>query len=212
MLSSAPEAPCVTIQRHGALHSLLQTCKGGHNERLSVTVGICAMDFRSSVAFFSVLSLVLIGGSAARAQTIDPHTLYEQRCSGCHAPHAGDFARADLELADGKTVVRGTGRDLRSILARGHGKLSPRETDVMVAHLASILETGALFREKCFICHGRAVDLARSELVLRNGTLYGHYSGREIGTFLENHGRLSGPQIATAVEMLKGQLSSQTAD
>ena len=121
------------------------------------------MAFRSSAAVFYPIVLALIGGPAAHAQTIDPHALYEQHCSGCHAPHAGDFARDNLERVGDKIVVRGTGKGLRSLLARGHGKLSPPEIDAMVAHLASILESGALFQEKCFICHGRAVAFARSE-------------------------------------------------
>lgn len=98
------------------------------------------------------------------------------------------------------------------MLTRGHGKLSPGEIDVMVAHLASIVGAGGLYREKCFICHRRAVVLARSELVLGNGTFFGRYSNRDIGAFLENHGRPNGPEIATVVGMLKAQLAPQTAD
>ncbi len=119
---------------------------------------------------------------------------------------------SNLERVGDAVVGLRTGQDLHSLLSRGHGKLSPGEIDVMVAHLASIVEAGALFREKCFICHGRAVVLARSEFVLRNGTLYGRYSDRETALFLENHGRLTGPQIATIVAMLEGQLPPQTAD
>jgi len=176
-----------------------------------MTAGNSLMAYRSSAVIFCLLVLSVIGGPAAHAQSIDPHALYEQHCSVCHAPHAGDFAHGNLERRGETVVGRRTGKDLRSIFTRGHGKLSPREFDVMVAHLTSIVEAGALFREKCFICHGRAVTLARSELVLRNGALYGRYSGREIATFLENHGRLSGPQIATVVTMLKGQLAAKTA-
>lgn len=167
------------------------------------------MAVTSSAVLFFLLVLALIGGPAAQAQTIDPHALYEQRCSGCHLPHAGDFARDTLERAGNTIVVRGTGKELRSFLARGHGKLSPAEIDVMVDHLTFIVDAGALFRKKCFDCHGRAVVFARSELVLRDGTLYGRYSGRETAPFMENHGRLTGDQVATMVTMLKGQLAAQ---
>lgn len=170
------------------------------------------MACRFSATVFCLYVLVLIGRPAAHAQTIDPHALYEQRCSGCHAPHAGEFAHDNLESVGGTIAGRRTGKDLRSLLARGHGKLSPTEIDAMVAHLTSIVEAGSLFREKCFICHGRAAVLARSELILRNGTLYGRYSGRNVEAFLENHGRLNGPQIATVVAMLTGQIAPQTAD
>jgi len=177
-----------------------------------MTVGMDLRVYRCSAVVFFLLVLVLIGGPASRAQTIDPHALYEHRCSGCHAPHAGDFAHGSLDSRGDKIVGRDTGQDLRSMLTRGHGKLSAGEIDVMVAHLVSIVETGGLYREKCLICHRRAVVLARSELVLRNGKVFGRYSNRDIGAFLENHGRLNGPEIATVVGMLKGQLPPQTAD
>jgi hypothetical protein len=162
--------------------------------------------------FFYLLVFSCTGSWATLAQTIDPHELYEQRCSGCHAPHAGEFVHDNLKRLSNKIVGRDTGRELRSFLAGGHGKLAPLEIDVIVAHLESILEAGALFHQNCIICHDRAVVLARRQLVLRNGRLLGRYSGREIGTFLENHGRLKGAQIATVVEMLKGQLATQIAD
>ncbi len=173
------------------------------------------MVFRSSPLVFCLLGsalVALLGPPAAQAQTIDPHALYEQRCSGCHAPHASDFARDTLERRGDTIVLRHTGKDLRPLLARGHGKLSPPEIDLMAAHFAFILEAGALFRDKCFICHGRAVVFARSALILRNGTLYGRYSGRETARFMVNHGRLNGPQVATVVTMLKGQLGARTSD
>lgn len=167
---------------------------------------------RSPAIVLYLLVLVFIGGPAALAQPIDPHELYEQRCAGCHAPHAGEFVHDNLKRLSNKIVGRDTGRELRSFLADGHGKLVPLEIDVIVVHLESILETGALFRENCIICHDRAVVLARRQLVLRNGRLLGRFSGRDIGIFLENHGRLKGAQIATVVEMLKGQLADQITD
>lgn len=159
-----------------------------------------------------LLVFMFIASPAALAQTIDPHELYEQRCSGCHALHAGEFVHDNLKRLGDKIVGRDTGKELRSFLTGGHGKLAPLEMDVMVAHLASILEAGALFREQCLICHGRAVALARSQIILRDGRLVGRYTGRDIGTFLENHGRLKGDQIATVVQMLERQLATQIAD
>jgi mono/diheme cytochrome c family protein len=159
-----------------------------------------------------LLVFMFIGSPATLAQTIDPHELYEQRCSGCHAPHAGEYVHDNLKRLGDKIVGRDTGMELRSFLTGGHGKLAPGEIDVMFAHLASILEGGALFRERCLICHGRAVALARSQIILRDGRLVGRYTGRDIGTFLENHGRLKGVQIATVIQMLERQLATQTAD
>lgn len=168
------------------------------------------MAFRS-LAMFSYL-LFMFGSPAALAQTIDPHQLYEERCSGCHAPHAGDFVHGSLERLDDKLVGRGTGRELRAFLAGGHGRLAALEIDVVAAHLAAILAAGGLFRDKCLICHRRAVELARSHLVLRDGRVMGRYTGRDIAVFLKNHGRLEEGEIETAVRMLARQLTARRAD
>lgn len=63
--------------------------------------------------------------------------------------------------------------------------------------------------KQCLICHGRAVTLARSQLMLRDGRVVSRYTDRDIGTFLENHGRLEGVQIVTFVQMLERQLASK---
>ena len=74
--------------------------------------------------------LAILGGSVAiaAAQTINPHRLYEQRCSGCHAPHAGQFVSDNLIVTDGKLIGRKTGREVRAFLEAGHGKLTPAKT------------------------------------------------------------------------------------
>ncbi len=170
------------------------------------------MVFRG-IAYFSCLILLMFGWSqATRAQAVDPHDLYEQRCSACHVPHAGDFVHDSLEQLGDKFVGRSSGKELRSFLTGGHGKLAPPEVDVMVSHLASILESGGLFRDKCRICHGRAIALARSKLILKNGRIVGRYTGRDIATFLEAHGRLEGDEIATVVRALRRQLIPQRAE
>jgi len=158
------------------------------------------------------LAFLLIGGAAPYAQTIDPHELYEGRCAGCHAPHAGNFVPDSLERRDDRIVGRNSGKVLRPFLAGGHGRLEPLEVDVMVTHLASILEAGGLFREKCLMCHDRAVVLARRELVLRGDRLVGRYTGRDIAVFLENHGRLEDSEIAVILRMLKQQLAIPPAE
>lgn len=167
---------------------------------------------RRLAAICVLLAILVAGNQPTLARNIDPHGLYEQRCSGCHSAHAGQFVHDKLERLDEEIVGRGTGRELRSFLTAGHGNLAPPEIDAMVAHLAAILERGALFREKCLICHGRAVTLARSELILRDGRLVGRYSGRDIAAFLQNHGRLELAQIPTIVEMFERQLSTESGD
>lgn len=170
------------------------------------------MVFRSFAIFIGLLAIMFIGNLTAVAQPIDPHELYEQRCSGCHAPHAGEFVHENLKRLGDKIIGRGTGKELRPFLAGGHGNLAPLEIAAMVVHLTSIAEVGALFRNQCFICHGRAVALARSELIVRDGRVVGRYSGRDIETFLGRHGRLERGQISAIVQMLERQLATRTAD
>ena len=161
---------------------------------------------------FLLLVVTWLGDSASLAQDKDPHRLYEGHCAGCHDRHAGEFVQNSLVRADDKVVGRRGGKELRFLLASGHGRLAPGDVPVVVAHLISVLEAGGLYREKCRICHRRAVVLARSKLFLLNGTLVGRYTGRRIETFLENHGRLEGAEIPTIAQMLKRQLSTEMAE
>ncbi|MCP5364782.1 MAG: cytochrome c [Hyphomicrobiales bacterium] len=167
---------------------------------------------RCAALVLRLLFVALPGDPAASAQATDPHALYERRCARCHAPHAGEFVPDHLERHGDTIVGRRTGQELRSFLSAGHGRLSAGEIDVIVAHLDFILKQEALFREHCLICHGRAVDLARSQLVIRNGALMGRYTGREIKTFLEHHGRLKTNDVPRVVEMLERQLNSQSTN
>lgn len=170
------------------------------------------MTFRRLAAFSLLLVFLTAGGRAALAQAGDPHALYEQRCAKCHSPHAGEFVADSLEQVDGKVVGRDSGRELRALLTRGHGRLASSEVDAMVAHLTSILAAGGLFREKCLICHGRAVGLARQKLIMRDGRLTGRYSGRDIAAFLAAHGRLEADEIPTVVQMLERQLAKPPSE
>ena len=170
------------------------------------------MPVRAIAAFFYMLALTAASGEAARAQGTDPHDLYEQRCAGCHEAHAGDFVPDSLERRGDRIVGRKNGKELRAFLAAGHGRLAPGEVDAMVTHLAYVLETSGLFRKKCLICHERAVVLARGRLILRDDRLTGRYTGRDIPTFMENHGRLEGDEVATIVRMLERQLTLTGSD
>ncbi len=150
--------------------------------------------------------ILVIGTAVAYPQSIDPHQLYEQNCGGCHAPHAGEFVPDNLVHSDGNTVGRKSGVELRAFLEAGHGRLTQDEIMAIVAHLNSILKSGQLFREKCLICHDRAVKFARLQLTLKDGELVGRYSQRNIGQFLTSHGRLESDQVPQMVDVLKRQL------
>jgi len=167
---------------------------------------------RYVVQRFVVLCIlvVLTGGysGGAHSQTIDPHELYEQQCGRCHTPHAGAFVHESLIRSEGRIVGRQSGEELRAFLEAGHGKLSDDEIDVMVAHLSAIQQSGRLFHRKCRVCHERAVVLARRELILRDGELFGRYSDRKMETFLSNHGRLTSDEVPKMLEVLKRQLET----
>ncbi len=154
--------------------------------------------------------VVILTGSVAIAvaRTIDPHRLYEQRCSGCHTPHAGSFVRQNLVEDRGRLIGRKTGREVRAFLEAGHGNLTLEETKSMVAHLTNIQSARGLFQDKCIICHDRAVVLARTELAIEDGRLVGRYSKRDIAQFLTNHGRLKSDEVARMVDVLKRHLTT----
>lgn len=160
----------------------------------------------TKMAMPGAVMVLAVGIAAAFPQSIDPHRLYEQNCGGCHAPHAGDFAHDNLVRSDGKTVGRKSGAELRAFLGAGHGRLTQDEIEAIVAHLNSILKSGRLFREKCLICHDRAVEFARLQLAMKDGELIGRYSKRNIERFLASHGRLEADQVPLMVEVLKRQL------
>jgi len=141
------------------------------------------------------------------AQAIDPHAVYERQCGGCHSAHAGEFARSSLVRRGDRTVGRKTGKEIGRFLADGHGGLTAREAEVVAGHLILIMEAKGVFSGQCRICHGRAADFARLTLEIEDGRITGLYSGRDIETFLQNHGRLTDPDRGTVLLMLRRQLA-----
>ena len=156
-----------------------------------------------------ILTLLLIAApGVAVAQSPDPHQIYEEHCTRCHAGHAGDFAWESLEQREGEVVTRRSGRPLTAFLRTGHGRLPPEQVAALSDHLAAILGREALFQRKCRACHARALPLARLKLILRNGRLTGRYTDRDIAAFLSYHGRLTAGEVPVLVEMLTGQLQT----
>lgn len=152
--------------------------------------------------------LAVLWGAPAAAQTIDPHQVYEKNCAACHASHAGDFVHDSIDLKDGAVIGRKSGRSVKAFLEGGHGGLSSEETAVLVPFFAEIRESGRLYHDKCLFCHERAVTLARSKLEMKNGKLVGRYTGRDIESFLEDHGRLTPDEVARMVDVLKRQIET----
>ncbi len=146
------------------------------------------------------------GITGAFAQAIDPHQLYEQRCGSCHTPHAGDFVHNSLVRFNARIFGRESRRELREFLASGHGKMTPDEIETMITHLTNILQSGGVFKNKCTVCHDRAVEFARRKLFIKNGELIGRYTNRNVEQFLSAHGRLETEEISKMVEVLTRQL------
>lgn len=165
------------------------------------------MNMTHIAIFFWAISLQFFCFPAA-AQGIDPHLVYEQNCAGCHVPHAGEFVAENLTISVGELVGKGSKRPVSDLLATGHGKLSEPEIEVLLQHFSTIQETGNLFRERCIYCHDRAVAFARGDLILRDGTLFGRYSKRNVEEFLPGHGRLDNSQAEMMVDVLKRQLNT----
>lgn len=159
-----------------------------------------------------LLAAALVTATPTSAQQLDPHQLYEEKCAGCHQPHAGEFVHEKLLGSDGKIQGRNSRRELRAFLEKGHGGLTPAELEIILTHLTAIQRSGRVFHDKCLICHDRAVNLARSKLIMRDGKLVGRYTGRDIAEFLSDHGRLTADEVPKMVEVLIRQLDPQRAD
>lgn len=151
-----------------------------------------------------------LGTPATGASGLDFHALFESRCGGCHG-HAGPFVSASLARRDNRLVSRRTGTDVRQFLAGHFGNPSEAERDLLLRGFALQVESGGLYRRKCYICHKDAKSLARLELILRDELLVGRYSGRSIAAFLEHHGRLAPDERAVIHRMLRWQLTGDDA-
>ncbi len=150
---------------------------------------------------------ILPGWLPVRAQTVDPHVLYESRCTRCHEPHASEFARAQLKTEGDVVVGTETGEELSALLDGHRGtNLTTVEIRALVDHFSAMMATGWVFQKKCTLCHRRAAKLARIWLIMRDGRLMGRYSGRDIEVFLGNHGRLTAEEVKIVTKMLQRQL------
>lgn len=167
---------------------------------------------RRSVAMSGLIAAIAIfAGIAvpARAQAIDPHSLYEQRCASCHESHAREFVKNSLKRTDAGLVGAKSAQELSAFLTRHAGtNLSDAEIAALVEHFRSMTDTGWIYEKKCVICHDRAKVLARTMLTERDGQLVGRYTGHVIKDFLRHHGRLDEKEISVIIAMFKRQLAT----
>ena len=100
----------------------------------------------------------------------------------------------------------GSGRLIRDFLEAGHGKVADDEIEVLIKQFEFIHESGALFKDKCTICHDNAAKFARLKLVLRDDIPTGRYTDRDVAEFLLHHGRLDASEAQFMVQVLTRQL------
>ncbi len=173
----------------------------------TVAAGVDDADVPVCMRALAVIAFLLYLPTAAQAQPIDPHALFEEKCGRCHE-HAGTFAREKLTIANGEVVGLRSGKPVLKTLASHFGKLSDAEAELIVDMFRRQIESGGLFESKCRFCHDPAKDLARQTLVMRNGQLTGRYSGRSIETFLSYHGRLEGGELVVMLDILAWHLTT----
>ncbi len=139
---------------------------------------------------FIVAGLMLL--MARDASATDLHALWHERCQACHG-HSAPFARERPSLDEQRLSV---------FLRRHRGGLPDDLAAGVAAMLAATAATPDRFMQECRICHGRAAEFAREHLAVRDGTLVGRYSGRDVAEFLGGHARLD----AEGAEFFTGQL------
>lgn len=162
------------------------------------------------VLALAVAALLLVRLHAAGAQVLDPHKIYEQRCASCHQPHSVGLVRDHLTLKDGKVITVEDGRELAALLAN-HAKvqLSSAEIGALVKQFGAMLQTGFLFQDRCFNCHGPASVFARTTLKLADGQVVSKATGQPMTDFLKGHGRLTEDGQRIVLDMLKRQLETK---
>ena len=160
--------------------------------------------FRTLLTAIALLMAALAELQGAAAA--DLHQLFEERCGRCHG-HAGDFARESLVLENGTVFGRKSRQDVRRFLPRHYGKLSADEIELLHTTFALQIESAGLFQVKCRSCHGPAKELTRLKLILRDGVLYGRYSGADMRDFLPRHGRPTPEEAELLYRVLAWQLT-----
>ncbi len=138
---------------------------------------------------------------AAAVPSIDPHTLFEARCLRCHG-HAGEFARERLRLDGDKVVGKRLRKDIGTFLLRHQGGLTTTEAAGLYEAFLRQLMAGGLFKTRCGACHRQARELARLELILADRNLIGRYSGRDMASFLRQHGNRTEEEAVLLYDML----------
>lgn len=144
----------------------------------------------------SLLAALLILGALvpgmASAQDEEWPGLYYRQCGICHGG-ANELLERRVILKDGILLGRRSNQDIREFLGHHFGRRSEADVETIHMELLRVAVSGGRFKQQCAICHVSAEELARKSLILRDGELYGRYSGRRIADYLARHGRLATP-------------------
>lgn len=105
----------------------------------------------------ALLFCVLLWPDTLLAGVIDPHTVFEERCSRCHIEHAGAYTRTALTLReDGNLYGNKTGRRLPDFLANPPGSALPNEIAALLDLFAMQSRSGGVYDRKCAVCYTSA--------------------------------------------------------
>ena len=165
---------------------------------------------RNTLAF--AVTAVLLTASAGTKASEDAHGLFESRCALCHGDHAGAFARQSLYLAEDGPRGRSSGSSVEAFLPSHAGGHSAEVVTKLTEMFRHQLAAGGVYERRCRICHDKARDLARGELIVIDARLVGRYTGRDIRSFLDAHGRLEPTEVTPLYELLRWQVESATED
>lgn len=151
----------------------------------------------------------MVFACAALAQE-DPHQLYESKCRNCHSEHGADFARQKLKLERETLVVAQTGTQVEVLLRKHHGvAISDPQRVVLLGLFRSGIKWAGVFQHRCAQCHGKAVDFARSRLVVQDGQITSREGATNVAVLLKLHGGASNDEIAILVEMFRYQIATE---
>lgn len=168
----------------------------------------------------AALSLLCMSAASAQAvgpqttatapSAIDPHALYEQRCSKCHTEHGADLARQKLQSVDGAVRVKRTGKAIEALLSKHQGvTLTTDETSALAGLFDLGIRSKGVFQRHCAICHKSGVAFTRKSVEMKDGRLIAKKAATEIGAFLGQHSRATPAEIEVLIEMMKYQLRTK---
>lgn len=153
----------------------------------------------SAVQRFVAGLFLVVAAAASRAQPIDLHAYWDQRCSECHG-HSADFARRSLAVEQGRL----TGHHHRDNLAQflHNHYLADELVEPVMQMLAAQAVQAPVFKARCARCHGTAAEFARGSLEWRGDVLVGRASAKPVRDTLATHGGLEAAEIAPMVDTL----------